>query len=100
MKPKPLASLNHFTFPVVRMLGTSSLFVGSAVLRYQSDQFVRDRPDRISSHETKKTWQHPRSHTASGLPTHNSLRVSINVADLGRPVNELALSESGRLPAR
>jgi hypothetical protein len=38
MKPKPLASLNHFTLPVVRMFGTSSFnCVGVPFLRYLSD---------------------------------------------------------------
>src|ERR1700693_2459614 len=38
MKPKPLASLNHFTLPVVRMFGTSSFnCVGVPCLRYLSD---------------------------------------------------------------
>src|SRR5207247_10507984 len=38
MKPKPFASLHHFTLPVVRMFGTSSFnCVGVPCLRYLSD---------------------------------------------------------------
>jgi hypothetical protein len=38
MKPKPLASLNHFTLPVVRMCGTSSFnCVGVPFVRYRAD---------------------------------------------------------------
>jgi len=62
MKPNPLASLNHFTFPVVRISVLPLQLVGSAVLRYLSDYclfaihliaFLRQK--------IKETWQHPRS---------------------------------------
>src|SRR6202049_3848370 len=73
MKPKPLASLNHFTLPVVRMFGTSSFnCVGVPCLRYLSDYclFAAEMAAFFAK-KPKKTWQTPRSLYSSLAPMRN-----------------------------